>query len=788
MIRARGFSQLPNLRVQRVFYATRNSLDMFFFYVIIVVINFKKEMIMARERVAKKLVATVMVTIATVASALEDYGGKQSYVIDVPSGGTVELTSAMATDILAAEQLVKKGDGLLVNTNNVLSSFAGDIVLEKGMMLVWQEGDLGAVADTRTVVSNGATLKIESPLNKEQTFLKEKFEFAGKGYNGTSGAFYWKMKKEHYNAHISNGVTLNGDTLIALGSRINWGGTLNMNGYSLEKKGSHFFNISFIPVNAGALFKNTGGGVQLAGSAFEGGSAESQFRVENTYANFDLWNLYGTSKWTLSLNEGAGVRVVSGTSESNNRWGGPIVIGKWNVWFGSTVENSHLSLKGNISSSNSNHRDYALNMYGKGGGKKDIKEWTMHLYGTNTYGGRTYIDGVMNLVTHSPKAISTKYGFDINNARSVSLANESSLPQVNWNAKSQDGIIRGWENVNLKGLLKTGEKSLDISFVNIENKLSVSNGVVKLNPSGIYRGETNGFSTVNYGTVSTFENGKFKYIEPTSVVDDLVEAYSNRYFIGSGELGNEPYKSAKFTYSGYMWNHNATNETWSFILRYDDGGTMWVHNAQVLDGNGVQGPVNVVMKPGPNKVDITIGNAWGSGGAHDYFGLGYDPQGRMSTDYNDYRKMNNVSNLWTYLGPDPEKPYTGINELIVWEDGVFDMNQFYCSFNNIKSEGGAITNGNLIVEKRLTFPASLKKLNLVGETSTLEFKDTAEIVFENESALDKSQKYVVASSLNKIKGNNPVVVSENGYWKARKENEDKDLVLYYNGYMYIIIR
>ncbi len=403
-------------------------------------------------------------------------------------------------------------------------------------------------------------------------------------------------------------------------------------------------------------------------------------------------------------------------------------------------------------------------------------------------------------MTYSPYAISTNLAFDVTNGGVVDLAAASILPQVNWNAQAQAGRIKGWTNVTLKGVAKSGAKTLLLPFVNIENTLNIESGTVKLNPSGLNRGEMRGFGTTNFGKPDTFENGAFKYIMPSEKVDTLVEAYKQGCLPDGGLNGEEVSEnSMAVAYTGYMWNHNKTNEVWSFRTAFDDNAVIRVTNVVQLSGNNHQGPVNVLMKPGPNKVDILLRNAWGGGGAGyagngwiDNFGIAYDPLGRGSNDPAMYKKVNNVEtedgSLWTYAGPDPENPYRGVNELVVWEDGIFDMNRFYCSFNNIKSEGGVLTNGHLIVEKRITFPASANKISLLGDESTIEFKDGAEIVFEDESALSKSRVYVAVESPTAILGNNPAVISASGIWKVRKDDGDRRLVIYYNSGMCIIIR
>ncbi len=83
-------------------------------------------------------------------------------------------------------------------------------------MQVAQEEDLGAVADSGTIVLNGAPLKIILS-NKTNSFREEIFELTGKGVNDGS-AFVWDYSDSNeYNAtHIQKEFVLNGDAKIHL--------------------------------------------------------------------------------------------------------------------------------------------------------------------------------------------------------------------------------------------------------------------------------------------------------------------------------------------------------------------------------------------------------------------------------------------------------------------------------------------------------------------------------------------------------------------------------------------
>ena len=113
---------------------------------------------------------------------------------------------------------------------------------------------------------------------------------------------------------------------------------------------------------------------------------------------------------------------------------------------------------------------------------------------------------------------------------------------------------------------------------------------------------------------------------------------SNNNYAGGMWAGN----NHTWIYTGYIWNHEDHDVTWSFRGRFDDHVRLTINGGIWIDtGNGDAVVQNVVMSPGPNAIEMRFGD--GSGdvgpGGGEYFGLSYDPLGRASSNRDDYLQI-----------------------------------------------------------------------------------------------------------------------------------------------------
>ena len=169
--------------------------------------------------------ATMAIT--AVAATTSVYADGSVFQIDVPAGATNEFTEAQIAALTsgAYDVLAKRGDGCLVGTN-AISSFAGEIRIEKGAYWVRFNGELGA-ADGLTSVSNGATLYVESPTSVGEntlSFSGETFHFAGDGTSG-EGALCNRSPRNQYNLFKSCRLEFRDDTVFTSKFRLDAIGT-----------------------------------------------------------------------------------------------------------------------------------------------------------------------------------------------------------------------------------------------------------------------------------------------------------------------------------------------------------------------------------------------------------------------------------------------------------------------------------------------------------------------------------------------------------------------------------
>ena len=106
--------------------------------------------------------------------------------------------------------------------------------------------------------------------------------------------------------------------------------------------------------------------------------------------------------------------------------------------------------------------------------------------------------------------------------------------------------------------------------------------------------------------------------------------------------------NATYVYTGYIWNRNATNETWTFARSFDDSVQLKIDNIVRLANNvwTTIPTVNVLVTPGPHLIEIRFGQGSGGVGAANQqwwtttdFGFGVDYLGRNVNTLANYVKL-----------------------------------------------------------------------------------------------------------------------------------------------------
>ena len=91
-------------------------------------------------------------------------------------------------------------------------------------------------------------------------------------------------------------------------------------------------------------------------------------------------------------------------------------------------------------------------------------------------------------------------------------------------------------------------------------------------------------------------------------------------------------------YTGYVWNRDATNVTWTWRFRFDDNVSLMIDGVMVRNGNNNVAYTDHTLTPGSHAIEIRFGDGTGSVGDNTTGGGGlmYDPLGRGSTDFANY--------------------------------------------------------------------------------------------------------------------------------------------------------
>lgn len=125
----------------------------------------------------------------------------------------------------------------------------------------------------------------------------------------------------------------------------------------------------------------------------------------------------------------------------------------------------------------------------------------------------------------------------------------------------------------------------------------------------------------------------------TSVERLLTWAYTP---VSAEKLALTPWLSenAQLIYSGYLWNNATTNETWSFAICYDDSAKLKINGVEVYSvGWNTFATSNVVLNPGPNSIELRLGNWSSNVGPLSGFGPVFDPLGRRSVTATSYTQF-----------------------------------------------------------------------------------------------------------------------------------------------------
>ncbi len=758
--------------------------------------------------------AAAVVVGAWGAVSIQEYQGiANSAVLDV-ANGEYTLTQEDANVILGdgVVQFVKTGAGTLKNEEQLLAAFAGDVVVAEGTLQIKKPGDLGVVAETKTVVLDGAALKIASTYQDNYDGACDKILIAGRGPDNNGALKFpgW------YACYLKGGIVLTADATIS-GIALLQDGNLDMGGHDLTVVAYGVLQIATPIQTPGRVFAGMYAEVQHSGMTRWGTNPENG-TSDNTLTVFkEGFYSYNNVKveyapfWKLIMKDGSGMRsnTSDGTKE-RNAWRGPVILegvgSFWSIKDADNGSHAQMSLFGNVSGSGS------LNLEGPGSTRNNAKEYVMHLYGDNTYEGGTHINGRVELHTYSPSAISLAAPMVVSNAVSIHAPSdtESFWPMMTWwtdEATSFTGL-----KPTVAGLVKKGAGELAVcDSASITGTLEVVDGVVqvssgRLRTAGLKWGYTR---TKIDGSNYAWANGTYNGIEFNQVTNGAVYAYVADSLNSDKIWGFWP--PLAVVYNGYIWNNSATNETWTFAESIDDFAAIRFDGQEIV-ANGVWnelGRGTVTVTPGSHSIQLLMSNAGGGGGPEkstlpsgvswstktdNPMGFAVDRLGRNSGNVVDYEKLLDPGDgsflTWTdeFNGATTEKPCTNIADVVL-TGGVLDLQGAYYKIPTVTAKGGAVTNGHVTVTTALSVAPTAEKgaFRILGETGSLTLADDAAINLVNADSLDTSKVYEIVNVPEALTWTRRDFANTNK-WKIRKSVDGKTLTTYYSQNFMIIIR
>ena len=193
-----------------------------------------------------------------------------------------------------------------------------------------------------------------------------------------------------------------------------------------------------------------------------------------------------------------------------------------------------------------------------------------------------------------------------------------------------------------------GEFFLDVPLAVQDGVLDVKEGTLRLaqKQPGLFVGDkTYPDNTIGMAALNRFDilTGRGVELFPSLAYEPASSGFYENFHL--------------VTYSGYVWNHEPTNVTWTFAFTFDDEANVAINGVLLpkksVTGSNAWGTLRLAsgeLRPGANQFALQLYNATSSGGMiqhatgsvnwrSDIYGFAYNPNGGSSTNGNDYARM-----------------------------------------------------------------------------------------------------------------------------------------------------
>ncbi len=617
------------------------------------------------------------------------------YVIDTPADASNTLASAAFTitkyesaedagatisyaDLLEADSgtIVKTGAGTL-EIAAALSNWEGRIHVMAGILYSHGIGTLGknlstgktarALESDATFVHSGATI-YRKPTSGGATMEngdRKMIVIEGHGVDGRGALVADSPNSNETTWPLGFDLVLTGDATIR-NARNGWalktswspdpGQKFTLNGHTLTILGDapdtgSAFNHNHTPVTAGHIvasnmeYRLYGNGGRLN---YMGGASNTLTLTGGSYLDFNGGFKGNNTHWTLVADD---VKFVQPTG-TDRVYDGVV----YQTWIGPVNLVRDLPLYCGFNNTFGTV-GFAGYVYGPGGfpmrtGQRNLD---FHLScPSNAFKGSVVINrGLVTL--HNPGALPVDCaGLTVTNGTLAMqyIANARyRLPAAEF---SGTGLVVGVERNMINGqfasLRKTGEGSLDNHTLVGADVLELEGGTYRMAQTahemaaGLIFGASGNHTSASTPVFSNYIGSPFGSIAYTNSVElSLHKAYQESSLA----------KSNAYTYVGYIWNNNATNENWTFAYGMNQSMTICINGTKFNGYTSFWADKIMLFKtvevhPGANLFDVRMYGSQSSGGGaikgnvftncvwKDNFGVAVDRLGRGSTNHEDY--------------------------------------------------------------------------------------------------------------------------------------------------------
>ena len=279
------------------------------------------------------------------------------------------------------------------------------------------------------------------------------------------------------------------------------------------------------------------------------------------------------------------------------------------------------------------------------------------------------------------------------------------------------------------------------------------------------------------------ENGTYKTADcpRTGVYPNL--DYANVKHGDADVLDDYTNSNIDYVFEGYIWNHDNADATWTFAENFDDNVYLTIDGAVVLD-NGAWGTptkANVTLSPGAHAIRIGLHQGGGGSGPSgqgwltgDTIGIGIDFEGRDEELVGNYVPLTATAHggelplLTTGARLPTTQAIPASTSLAVSDGAGIDLDGGTLTVSGgFYSALGAVTNGTLAVAGNWT----LDFADIVAGNSLtagrLDLSGARLVLTGDDTLLDKSNRYVLATATDAVIGQPPPVDGAPKRWQVK---------------------